>query len=118
MASGKACICENKDKSNWVVIHYKHNHSAFESPKYGEHPSNYSMVQCTKCLMTWSTKAKYVNELRIKESVMKDYSNLYNKGNDCDCCKNQYLCGTDGDAIGCKCLDEGKECCFVECEEN
>ncbi len=23
----------------------------------------------------------------------EDYSHYYNKGNDCDCCKNQYLYG-------------------------
>ena len=47
-------------------------------------------------------------------SMKKDYSKYYNKGNDCDCCENQYLCGVDGDSIGCKCQDEGKECEFVE----
>lgn len=49
---------------------------------------------------------------------MKDYSKFYNKGNDCDCCKNQYLCGCDGDAIGCKCADSGEDCNFIECKEN
>lgn len=44
---------------------------------------------------------------------MKDY----NKGNDCDNCKNQYFCGIDGDMIGCKCQEENKECCYEEYEE-
>lgn len=64
MPSGKACMCENKDKNNWVVLHYKHNHSAFENPKYGEHHSDYSMVRCEVCGMVWSTKAGYVHSLR------------------------------------------------------
>lgn len=41
----------------------------------------------------------------------------YNKGNDCDCCEHQYLCGTDGDATGCKLADEGKECNFIATKE-
>jgi hypothetical protein len=63
MASGKACICEKekKDTKNWIVIHRKHNHSAFETPKYGCHPSDYSTVGCLKCGMLWRTKAKYVD---------------------------------------------------------
>lgn len=48
----------------------------------------------------------------------KNYSMLYyNKGNDCDNCKNQYRCGVDGDAIGCLCRDNGKECNYVACTE-
>lgn len=44
----------------------------------------------------------------------KDYSEFFNKGNDCDCCENQYLCGMYGDEIGCRCRDEGEECNFIE----
>ena len=40
----------------------------------------------------------------------------YNKGNDCDNCQNEYICGEFGDAIGCRCADEGKECNFVPVE--
>jgi hypothetical protein len=47
----------------------------------------------------------------------KDYSGYYNKGNDCDTCENQYLCGAFGDATGCKLFDEGRECEFVEHKE-
>ena len=46
----------------------------------------------------------------------KDYDQYYNKGNDCDACENQYLCGTYGDATGCRRYDEGLECEFVEAE--
>lgn len=67
MSSGKACICTEKNKNNWVVIHYRHNHSAFETPKYGKHDSAYSIVQCKKCLMVWSTKASYVESLRVED---------------------------------------------------
>lgn len=49
---------------------------------------------------------------------MKDYSQYYNKGNDCDCCENQYLCCKDGDATGCTCYDEQRECEFIERPEN
>lgn len=34
MANGKTCAC---GRENWVVIHYKHNHSYFETPKGGWH---------------------------------------------------------------------------------
>lgn len=44
----------------------------------------------------------------------KDYSKYFNKGNDCDTCGNQYLCGRDGDATGCRCADNGEECKYTE----
>lgn len=47
----------------------------------------------------------------------EDFSKYFNKGNDCDACKNQYLWGIDGDKLGCKCQDEGKECNYEECIE-
>ena len=47
----------------------------------------------------------------------KDYSQYYNKGNDCDVCAYQYLCGTYGDATGCRRYDEGLDCKFDEVEE-
>lgn len=65
MASGKACKCVVKDKKQWEVLHYKHNHSAFESPKYGEHSSQYSTVRCKVCGMVWHTKALYVEQLPL-----------------------------------------------------
>lgn len=42
------------------------------------------------------------------------YSKFYNKGNDCDCCQNQYLTGEFGDGWGCRCKDDGKECNYQE----
>ncbi len=41
------------------------------------------------------------------------FEDFYNKGNDCDICENQYLCGLYGDSLGCKCFDEGLTCNFV-----
>jgi len=63
MSESFGCKCIIKDKSNWRVIHRMCNYSAFESPKYGPHPSNYSTVSCIKCTSTGRTKAKYVNGL-------------------------------------------------------
>lgn len=54
------CKCDNP---KWVVLHYKHNHSAFSSPKYAEHYSEYSTVACKNCYATWRTKARYVDNL-------------------------------------------------------
>lgn len=48
---------------------------------------------------------------------MEDYTKCYNQGNDCDYCYNQYRCGRDGDEIGCRCADNGDECCFIESDE-
>jgi hypothetical protein len=50
---------------------------------------------------------------------MDNFEKYYNKGNDCDTCSNKYLSGTFGDEIGCKCIDEDKECeyQFVKAEE-
>lgn len=46
--------------------------------------------------------------------MKEEYGKYFNKGNDCDACENQYLCGKYGDAVGCRCVDEGQECHFVE----
>ncbi len=43
----------------------------------------------------------------------EDYSHYYNKGNDCDCCKNQYLYGKDGDMLGCHCRDNNTDCHYI-----
>ena len=68
MANGKTCNC---GREHWVVIHYQHNHSAFESPKNGFHHSQYSVVQCRKCGNAFSTKAKYVEVLpRVKNGCL------------------------------------------------
>lgn len=47
----------------------------------------------------------------VKQS---EFDKFYHKGNDCDCCDNQYRTGRDGDEWGCHCFDEGKECHFTE----
>jgi len=56
----------------WRVLHLKHNHSYFESPKGGEHPSNYSQIICIAkgCLGNFRTKANYVYSL--KSAKMND----------------------------------------------
>lgn len=66
MSGGKACTCEKKDKSNWLIINYKCNYSAFQYPKYAQHPSDYSTIECTNCGMVWRTNANYVDELAFK----------------------------------------------------
>jgi len=63
MSVSFSCDCKPKDKKNWRVLHRRHNHSYFESPKGGEHISDYSTVLCTVCGGTGQTKAKYVDEL-------------------------------------------------------
>ncbi|AEY65405.1 hypothetical protein [Clostridium sp. BNL1100] len=64
MSSGIACTCESKDKNNWRIRHYRHNHSAFEHPKYAEHYSDRSTIICLKCHGVWRTKASYVEVLK------------------------------------------------------
>lgn len=64
MGSGVRCKCDNPE---WKVLHYKHNHSAFETPKYAEHYSEYSTIICMNCGHVWRTKAKYVEDLPLYE---------------------------------------------------
>ena len=64
MSNMKTC---GHGQENYVVIHYKHNHSWFESPKGGRHPSAYSMLQCKKCRAVFSSKSKYVDDLPREE---------------------------------------------------
>jgi hypothetical protein len=49
-----------------------------------------------------------------RREVEGHWDKLYNRGNDCDACKSQYLCGRDGDATACKRADNGMECLFEE----
>lgn len=65
MSCGRICSCDKKD---WEVIHYKHNHSTFETPKYGYHESEYSTVHCKNCGMVWHTRGKYVDKLPLCNS--------------------------------------------------
>lgn len=64
MSVMKTCGC---GREYYVVIHYKHNHSHFESPKGARHYSEYSKLQCKKCGAVFSSKAKYVDELPKEE---------------------------------------------------
>ena len=64
MSVSFGCKCEKKDKNNWRVLHRKCNYSAFESPKYGRHPSDYSTVFCLRCNALGRTKANYVDGLK------------------------------------------------------
>ena len=48
----------------------------------------------------------------------ENYNRYYNKGNDCDVCKHQYICGRDGDVVGCSRGDEGLDCEFIELYES
>jgi len=57
------------------------------------------------------------DEVERREKMGKNYNEYYNKGNDCDVCKNQYVCGEYGDATGCSRYDEGLECEFVKVDE-
>lgn len=54
------CTCGRKknDKTSLRILHYCCNHSAFESPKYGWHYSDYSQIICIKkgCHGTYRTK--------------------------------------------------------------
>lgn len=63
--------------------------------------------------MGWFYK-KFIKEKPEEIKVFGYYSKDYNKGNDCDCCENQYLRGYGSESIGCKCADESKECNFIE----
>jgi len=70
MSVSFGCRCDIKNKDNWVIVCFIHNHSAFESPKYYPHYSDYSTVRCLNCGAIGRTKAKYVSLLELdKESV-------------------------------------------------
>lgn len=59
MSGGTVCHCKDKDRmKNWVVVHYKCNHSAFNG--YKRTPSDYSLLRCRVCCSVWRTKADYV----------------------------------------------------------
>ena len=53
-------------------------------------------------------------QFRFKEWIQYNY----NKGNDCNCCENQYISGADGDTVDCLCFDENRACEFIERPEN
>lgn len=82
-----------------------------------------------ECDMVWARcsndncRAELITRFDEPEDAIREwnqrayrFSQYYNKGNDCDTCQNQYLCGTYGDAVGCKRKDDGLDCEFVESE--
>lgn len=67
MVKSFGCKCEIKNKNNWVIICFFHNHSYFSKNHYA--PSDYSRIKCLKCGDVGFTKAKYVMDLNYdKES--------------------------------------------------
>ena len=47
---GCHCVGTPKEKQeNYVVVTRNGNHSAFETPKYGFHPGDYSDIMCVNC---------------------------------------------------------------------
>lgn len=64
MSMTRTCRC---GRDNWVVIHYKHNHSYFESPQGAMHWSEWSKIECKKCGHVFSSKAQYVDQLPMIE---------------------------------------------------
>ncbi len=64
MSQSFGCKCEVKDKNNWVVLRRNYNNSYFESPRGGQHYSEYSSVKCINCGALGRTKAKYVVTLK------------------------------------------------------
>lgn len=59
---GRPCSAGSEE---WRVVDYRCNYSAFSG--YRRTPSDYSLVQCTRCRTSWRTRAKYVEQLRRGE---------------------------------------------------
>ncbi len=54
--------CKNPaHRPAWRVVVRNGNYSAFSGGRFT--PSDYSQVQCQICLITWRTKAAYVDDL-------------------------------------------------------
>lgn len=56
-----ACTCGNR--SGWMVLCLRHNHSAFNGYRWTG--SDYSLVRCFSCRNIWRTKAAYVSTLPV-----------------------------------------------------
>ena len=69
MSKGNRCRCNNP---KWEILHYKHTHSAFKTPKYAEHYSEYSTIICKNCNNVWRTKAQYVKKLQLYKECNND----------------------------------------------
>lgn len=68
MSMTRTCRCGRK----YLRIYwYKHNHSAFETPKYGYHRSEWSKVVCIKCGHWWMSKAKYLHHWENPVPLLK-----------------------------------------------
>jgi hypothetical protein len=63
MGAGLACRCPEPDRSKWVIVQFRCNHSAFSG--YHRTPSAYSGIRCLGCGTFWRTKAAYVETLRM-----------------------------------------------------
>jgi hypothetical protein len=48
---------------------------------------------------------------------MEDFSKYFNKGNDCDMCKHQYMTGQDGTIYACRRDELGLQCDFEEIDD-
>lgn len=55
--------CKEHGKKFWRIVHYKHNHSAFNG--YHRTYSEWSSIICVApgCLASWRTEAAYVEKL-------------------------------------------------------
>lgn len=67
MSGGVFCNCTERnepiEKRAWVILDYKCNHSAFSGYHYTS--SDYSAIQCSRCMAVWRTKAAYVDKLMM-----------------------------------------------------
>jgi hypothetical protein len=79
---------------------------------YDEDGVYFKAEQNTKAYIKNSDGSKEYFE--IERMKNEDYSKFFNKGNDCDLCKNQYLTGQYGDALGCRCIDNKEKCNYEE----
>jgi hypothetical protein len=65
------CNCDERHKPiedrDWLITQYKSNRSAFNG--YRVAASDYSEVICNKCRGIWRTKAAYVGQLNIRETL-------------------------------------------------
>lgn len=87
MSEMKTCRCGREfQRITW----YKHNHSAFERPKYGYHPSQYSKVICIKCGKNWMSKAKYLDDWENPVHLLKKGEHYMLKDLSACCVKDPY----------------------------
>jgi hypothetical protein len=70
MSGGYICNCVEKKKPiaerAWLILDYKCNHSAFNGYHYTS--SDYSAIQCQRCMSIWRTKAAYVDKLKMRKT--------------------------------------------------